>query len=154
MYAHEHIVNTVRKLNAPVMVCLETAADFLGLSNGGYLPSYQVYSEKPLNTDTSEKTIEVIIEDAFNTKNYITKHGVTCTAPEQTILDLLDGANRLDLLDNPDKHTDIQILLESLSNYYYEHNESFEPLTKLMNQHQLQVFNSYSQDAIDYYTED
>lgn len=140
MYEYELIEKTVRQLGPEVMICLQTAADYLGLSNLGYLEKYQVYSEHKIEHDG----IEAIIEDAFNTKNYTMENGIACTTPEQTIIDMLDH----------DKDMDVQILLESLSNYYYLHGESFDSLTTVMSPQQLQTFNSYSQDAIDYYTED
>lgn len=140
MYDYELIEETVRKLGPEVMICLETAADYLGLSNLGYSSKCTVYSAHKVEQDG----IATVIEDAFNTKNYTVVNEVACTTPEQTILDMIDYHNDID----------VQILLESLSNYYYMHNESFDDIECLMDTKQREVFNSYFQDAIDYYTED
>lgn len=142
MYVFERIANTVYPYKDSLIVCLETAAAFLSLSNGGmYESPIQVYS----NTEQSITGFDIkLIPDCFKSKQYEEKHGILCTTPEQTILDLLEHEDDVD----------IQTLLESLSNYYYKHNETFSGLEAHMNQAQQQAFEKWKQDAIDYYTED
>lgn len=139
---YEQILNKITPYKNDVILCLETAADFLHLSNGVHEEDlFRVYSSRPLNDDT----IEVIMQpDCFKTKRYEEWHGIFCTTPEQTILDLLEH----------EQDVDLQTLLESLSNYYYEHNETFSSLEGQMDTIQKQAFEKWRQDAIDYYTED
>ena len=46
---------------------------------------------------------------------------------------------------------DSQILAESLSNYYYQHNESFEGI--IVEKKNINKFEEYKQWAIEYYDE-
>lgn len=139
---YEQIAATINPYKEDVIVCLETAADFLSLSNGVFAEDlFRVYAATQIN----DNTLEVIIKpDCFSSKQYEEKHGILCTTPEQTILDLLEYENDVD----------IQTLLEVLSNYYYEHHESFDSLENRMNPVQRQAFEKWRQDAIDYYSED
>lgn len=59
----------------------------------------------------------------------------------------------LDLLEHK-KDVDTQTLLESLSNYYFEYQESFATLEEQLNEAQRQSFSKWRQDAVEYYTED
>lgn len=141
MYVFERIRNRVYPYRESLIVCLESAADFLNLSNGGmYDSSIHAYSA----TERNIPGFEIItMPDCFTSKQYEEKHGILCTTPEQTLLDLLEH----------EQDVDIQTLLESLSNYYYKHNESFNGLEAYMNQTQRQAFEKWKQAAIDYYTE-
>lgn len=137
---YEVIAERVRSTGRDVIVCLETATDCLGISNGGYLERYQVYSEEYFEMEGIEV---IVLKDFYKTKNYISEYGVPCTNVEQTILDMLA---RVDVVD-------IQILLESMSNYYYRMGESFEELVEMLGEEHIVAFEDCKQDAIDYYNE-
>ena len=142
MYVFEKIANTVMPYRDNLIISLETAADFLNLSNGGlYKSDIQAYSPIEQNIPGFIITVQ---PDCFKIKQYEERHGIFSTTPEQTLLDLLEN----------EEDIDIQTLLESLSNYYYKHHESFNGLEDQMNSKQQQAFEKWKQDAIDYYTED
>lgn len=116
-YYIEKLIGTDRVL------CKESAAEFLNLSNGNFSTDIYFYS----------------LEES-SSKEVIIKRGIKCTSINQTINDLLMGPG-----------SDEQILLESLSNYYYEHNESFDGL--VIKDENMKYFNELRQDAIDYYND-
>lgn len=138
---YEKIADRVKPYRDSVIVCLETAADFLSISNGGlYNDVMKVYSEQNID----DKHIEVhILPGCFDKKAYMEWEGVYCTTLEQTLIDMIENENEVD----------IQTLLESLSNYYYEHNETFGKIESLMDERQLEVFETLRQDAVDYYND-
>jgi len=116
-YYIENLIGTDRVL------CKESAAEFLNLSNGNFSTDIYFYSS----------------EESFG-KEIIIKRGIKCTSINQTINDLL-----------MEPGSDGQILLESLSNYYYEHNKSFEGL--VIKDENMKCFIELRQDAIDYYND-
>lgn len=142
MWLYEEIAERVRPYKDTILLCLESAADFLSLSNGTlYLCNITAYTSIDQKIDGFELRY---LPDCFKSKQYIEREGIYCTTVEQTLLDLLEYEHDID----------IQNLLESLSKYYYTHNETFNGLEKQMNSAQLQAFEKWKQDAIDYYTED
>lgn len=139
----QEVINGTQDYTNNVIVCLETAAEFIGLSNGGlYIEYYQVYSDVPIDT----LNIQSIILDkkSLDSKETLVYQGIKCTTPEQTIRDMLDIHHDVD----------IQTLLESLSNYYYEHKESFASLESSLTDNQKETLSIYREDAILYYNED
>lgn len=141
-YVFERISDAVLPYRNNLIVCMETAADFLSLSNGGmYESDIQAYSNILLTLPDFTLNFR---SDCFTTKKYEERHGIFCTIPEQTILDLLEHEGDVD----------IQTLLESLSNYYFEHHDSFNGLEAQMNKAQQHAFEKWRQDSIDYHTED
>ena len=139
---YQRVVDAISEYSDKCIVCLETAADFNGISNGGILTNtFKVYISEPIRVNDNVKAI--VLRNCFNTKKYDTIHGVNVTTIEQTILDLIDNADNVDP----------QNLLESLANYYYDNNESFDSLTRTMNQRQLEILDSWKDDAISYYEE-
>lgn len=105
----------------PYVLCKESAAEFLNLSNGNFGTSISYYE----NGDGVE---------------YFEKMGMKCTTVNQTINDLL-----------ADEKCDEQILLESLSNYYFEHDESFSEL--LIKPENTKRFEKLKIWAIEYYND-
>ena len=105
------------------ILCKESAAEFLNLSNGNLDLTIRYYT----NSDRIE---------------YVEHYGLRCTSVNQTINDL-----------SSDENSDIQVLLESLSNYYYKNGESFEGL-RLYSDSIRKQFEKYKNDAIHYYDED
>lgn len=125
-----------------VILCLETAADYMMLSNGVvYQDRFRVFATAPIRD--SDITVFLLSEEEFANKQTIEYAGMACTSPVQTILDLL---SYYDIVDD-------QTIYESLANYYYRHGELFDEIIPLMSEEQLRVFEKYRQDAIDYYTE-
>ena len=101
------------------ILCKESAADYLNLSNGTLSEDITFYS--------SSEGKEVIF-----------LRGIWCTTVNQTINDLLE-----------DNDSDEQVLLESLSNYYYKNNESFQGLT--IEEKNQERFLELKEAAIGYY---
>ena len=141
VFNYQVIEKAIAPFNDSVIVCLETAADYHGLSNGVYMEDlFRVYSENSIPENGIES---FVIPDCFNSKKFVTVNNIHVTTVEQTIIDLLEHEDNID----------IQTLLESLSNYYYMHNESFAELEGQMNEEQQELLNKWKQDAIDYYDE-
>lgn len=83
-----------------------TAADFLGLTNGGYGSAAQIFVNKKQNIDGTEQ----ILVSSLETLVCEERNGLLCTTVNQTIIDLLE------------QNGDEQIITESLANYYDAHN--------------------------------
>lgn len=136
------IADKVKPYKDKFLIALETAADFVCISNGSlYINEIVVYAEHKIECDSVFRI--VVLPNCFDMKRYIESNGVYCTTIEQTILDLLENEG----------DTDIQVLVESLSNYYYKHNETFGKLGSLMYERQTIAFNKWKEDAIDYYND-
>lgn len=135
----QNIVNTVLK-NEKILLCRETAAAFMGLSNGWGIPCMFYTINKGIINSTYIQSIQV---DEINMDNTWESNGVYCTNKERTICELI----KFDC--------DIQAILESMSNYYYENDESFtDTLLNMVKQYDIEEqFTSFMQDAIDYYNE-
>lgn len=117
------------------VLAFDTAADFLGLTNGGYRSVVQIFVDKKQNIEGTEQTLVPSLE----TLKYEERNGLKCTTVSQTIIDLLE------------QNGDEQIITESLANYYEENNESFEGLVipaRLQSR-----FEKYRVWAIEYYEE-
>ena len=81
------------------------------------------------------------IVDTFDNIDFIRHRNILCSSFNQAINDILND------FDNADE----QALLEALSNYYYEHGESFEGL--YIKPENIERFESIKEWAIDYYNE-
>lgn len=90
----------------------ESAADYLGLTNGGYRPVVQTYVMKKQEVEGTQQ-IKVPSFDQIECEKY---RGLCCTTVNRTITDLLK------------QDSDEQIITESLANYYEEHRGSFDGL--------------------------
>ena len=95
--------------NSDCILAYDTAADYLGLTNGGYRPVAQIFSK----TKTGITGVQEKLADDFQNIEYTTINGLNCTTVNQTIIDLLynDG--------------DEQIIVKSPANYYDMHNAFF-----------------------------
>lgn len=135
----EGIVNTVLK-NENILLCRETAAAFMGLSNGWGIPCKFYTTNKGIMNSRYVRGIPV---EKIDMDNIWESDGIYCTDRERTICELI----KFDC--------DIQTILESMSNYYYENDGSFtNVLLSMVKQHGIEgQFNGYVQDAIDYYNE-
>lgn len=134
----EGIVNTVFK-NEKIVLCRETAASYLGLSNGWGIPiRYYTESNETYNSSyMTGTTVENL--DSLNTTEI---DNILSTDEETTICELIIY------------ECDYQAILESMSNYYYERNESFGKLLEKVKELNIQdKFNRYIEDAINYYNE-
>ena len=121
--------------NLDCILAYDTAADYLGLTNGGYRPVAQIFSK----TKTGITGVQEKLVDDFQNIEYATINGLNCTIVNQTIIDLLynDG--------------DEQIIVESLANYYDMHNDSFEGLD--IPEGLKDRFHKYCEWAQEYYEE-
>lgn len=117
------------------ILAYDTAADYLGLSNGGYRDVVQIFVEKKQNIDGVEQFVVPSLEQIESEL----KNGLYCTTVNRTIIDLLkqDG--------------DEQIITESLANYYDENNNSFNGL--IIPDYLKNNFNKYKLWAEEYYCE-
>ena len=121
--------------NVRCVLAFDTAADFLGLTNGGYRAVAQIFVDKKQNIEGTEQTLVPSLE----TLKCEEHNGLKCTTVNQTIIDLLE------------QNGDEQIITESLANYYEENNESFDGLKIPM--HLQSRFEKYRVWAIEYYEE-
>ena len=101
------------------ILCKESAAEYLNMSNGTFGRRVDYYTEA-------------------GGREIIKKGGILCTSVNQTINDLL-----------ADDGSDEQTLLESLSNYYFDHNESFDGMR--IEPENLCRFEELKQAAVEYY---
>ena len=131
----DRLINKFSDYNC--ILAYETAAEFLGLFVGYAINNKAdeifVLEEKPINN-----TKQYLIQN-FNNKDYFEKNGIYCTTEEQTLIDLVD------------QDGDIQVILESLADYYFRHNNSFDGIDvpPVLSER----FNKYCEWAIDYYNE-
>lgn len=127
----------LRNLLADVecVLAFDTAADFLGLTNGGYRSVAQIFVNKKQNIDGTEQ----ILVPSLETLVCEERNGLLCTTVNQTINDLLE------------QNGDEQIIMESLANYYDAHNESFDGLE--VSEHLKARFEKYKTWAVEYYEE-
>ena len=92
--------------NVECVLAFDTAADFLGLTNGGYRALAQIFVRKKQNIEGTEQ----ILVPSLKALVCEERNGLVCTTVNQTIIDLLE------------RNGDEQIITESLANYYDEHN--------------------------------
>lgn len=121
--------------NVECVLAFDTAADFLGLTNGGYRSVVQIFVNKKQNIKGTEQTLVPSLE-ALECEEH---NGLICTTVNRTIIDLLE------------QNGDEQIITESLANYYDEHNESFEGLE--IPEHLQSRYEKYKAWAVEYYEE-
>ena len=119
------------------ILCLETAADYLGLSNGGMTNKISVYSVAKIEVDG----IECIIVPNYEGIKHEASLDIQCTTVEQTLVDILKYDR------------DSQAIMESLSNYYFEHGESFDELISTLPSEIITTFERYRVDSVEYYNE-
>lgn len=133
---NDFIINKLKPFDC--ILSLESAADMLGLSNGPLRNKITVYSVENI----VDEDIECIKVDNYDNIKYLDAEGIFITTKEQTMIDIL----RYD--------RSMYTILESLSNYYFLHDESFEDFLKVMPDEVRTTFEFYKQDAIEYYNED
>ncbi|GFI47155.1 hypothetical protein IMSAGC019_02478 [Lachnospiraceae bacterium] len=121
--------------NVECVLAFDTAADFLGLTNGGYRALAQIFVRKKQNIEGTEQ----ILVPSLKALVCEERNGLVCTTVNQTIIDLLE------------RNGDEQIITESLANYYDEHNESFDGLE--VPEYLWSRFEKYKAWAIEYYEE-
>ena len=121
--------------NVECVLAFDTAADFLGLTHGGYRALAQIFVRKKQNIEGTEQ----ILVPSLKALVCEERNGLVCTTVNQTIIDLLE------------RNGDEQIIMESLANYYDEHNESFDGLE--VPEHLWSRFEKYKAWAIEYYEE-
>lgn len=129
--------DTLRNLlkNVDCVLAFDTAADFLGLTNGGYRPVAQIFVDRKQDIEGTEQTLVPSLK-SLECEEY---GGLVCTTVNRTIIDLLE------------QNGDEQIITESLANYYEEHGESFDGLN--IPEHLRQSFEKYKAWAMEYYEE-
>lgn len=127
----------LRNLLADVecVLAFDTAADFLGLTNGGYRSAAQIFVKKKQDINGTEQ----ILVPSLETLAFEERNGLLCTTVNQTIIDLLE------------QNGDEQIITESLANYYDTHNKSFDGLE--VPEHLKARFEKYKTWALEYYEE-
>lgn len=143
IYSYNDLLRDVLR-NIPCVLAYETAADYLGMSEGCdsidisvFVTTYNENLDK-IGHKYSLNIRQIVIS-SFNEIDYANRHGLNCTTPQQTIIHLLeqDGDN--------------QVIQETLATYYFENNESFNGLyiPEFLNAR----FEEYSDWAIHYYDE-
>lgn len=117
------------------VLAFDTAADFLGLTNGGYRAVAQIF----VNKKQDIKGTEQILVPSLEALECEERNGLVCTTVNRTIIDLLE------------QNGDEQIITESLANYYDENDESFDGLE--IPKHLRSRFEKYKAWALEYYEE-
>lgn len=117
------------------VLAYETASDYLGTNAGTHQrPAFYVYSLKELNIDG----VECIVVDSYDNLEVVYERGMYCTSVTQTLIDLLRNDR------------DDQVIVESMADWYFSHNESFDGLE--IPEDIRELFESYIEDAVDYYS--
>lgn len=117
------------------ILAYDTAADYLGLTNGGYREAAQIFVREKQDIEGTEQYVVPSFED-IESAEY---NGLLCTTVNRTVIDLLE------------QDGDGQIITESLANYYEEHQGSFDGL--VIPEHLQQRFEKYRAWALEYYRE-
>lgn len=117
------------------VLAYDTAADYLGLTNGGYREAAQIFVRERQDIEGTEQFIVPSLGDIESAEC----NGLVCTTVNRTITDLLE------------RDGDGQIITESLANYYDEHHESFDGLK--VPKHLQPSFEKYKTWAVEYYEE-
>ena len=73
------------------ILAFDTAADFLGLTNGGYRSAAQIFVTKKQNIEGTEQ----IKIDSFEQIECQEYHGLLCTTVNQTLINLLEISRSL-----------------------------------------------------------
>ncbi len=122
-----------------LILCKVSALEYLELFVGYMKEKYiYVYAREK----GKDENIEYNIINNFDEIDYVQFGNVLCTSVSQTINDMLREF----------ENTDVQALVEALSNYYDMHNESFEGLDiKVEN---MKTFDYIKEWAINYYCEE
>lgn len=116
-----------------ILAC-ETAADFLGISNGCLQRRvYIVYAKQELGLPD----VQCILVDSYDGIAYEERLGILCTTPEQTIMDLIVNDR------------DDQVIYESMADWYFTHGETFDGL--VVPDGYQELFDWYAEGAKDYY---
>ena len=89
------------------IVCLESSADILGYSNGGFRHQIYVYSEEDFNLPYIKC---FIVKDIKNIP-FIEDNGIKISPIRNAIIDMLK-----------ENETDHQVLYETFANYYCDNN--------------------------------
>ena len=116
------------------IVCKESASDLLGYSNGGFRQNIDIYTTKDYNLPY----LNCHIVDDLNKIKCQNFDEIKVIPIEQTIIDLL-----------ADENSDDQIIFETLANYYYGNNESFDNINPPVRL--LKKFNFYAEEGKRYY---
>ena len=119
----------------PYIACFETAADFLGISNGGCYTKIHVFSLEPVSSDIIESTVV----DSFDDIECLEKDEILCTTEEQTIVDLLTYDR------------DDQAICESINFYYYTHGKSLDAIRDKLPEELVKRFEEYAEDALEFF---
>lgn len=95
------------------IVCLESASDLQGFSNGGFRNNIYVYSTENID----KPYLKCFIVDSLDNIPFVNHKNIKVTPIENTINDMLAR-----------KETDDQILFETFANYYFTNNCSYNKL--------------------------
>jgi len=116
-----------------------SALEFLELF-GGYVSEKKI--DVYANQHDDYENINYHVVDTFDNIEFMRFGNVLCTSVNQTFNDMFDDFDSIDE----------QSLIESLSRYYYTHNNSFDGL--VIKQEHAECFNSIKDWAIEYYDEE
>lgn len=119
--------------NIDCIICLESAADLLGYSNGGFRSKISIYTNEFIDLPY----LDCHVTDLSKIP-YMEYYDLKVTPINDTIVDLLK-----------DDKSDSQIITETLANYYFEHNESYVNI-KVPNNLDKK-FNMYKKEGQRYY---
>ena len=95
------------------IICLDSATDLLGYSNGGFRNKIKIYTKKYYDLPY----LQCYIVNSFKDIPYDNYKGLKVTTINKTLIDLLLESG------------DDQILLEAFANFYFNNNNSYEKLS-------------------------
>lgn len=123
-----------------IVLCLSAAAVWHELSNSWGIP-LEFYYDKTKSIINSAY-VRGIPVDSLDLIDYEVIHGLKVTTKEKTICDMVSTDY------NP------QTIYETMADYYFEHNESFDKLYNYAEKLGLcKELDKYAQDAKEYYNE-
>jgi len=122
-----------------LVLCYTSALECLQLFLG-------YVNEKRIDVYAKERgkyeNINYRVVNTFEDMNVVEVGNLLCTSVDQTINDMLRNFDNVDV--------DEQALLEALSDYYFEHDHSFDELA--ISPENMEVFNTVKKWALEYHS--
>ena len=120
-YAEASFRNQVKKLLSGIdpsrfILAYDTAADYQNLTNLSAVFNIELFVESLIPELQGKDGFIQYVIPSFSKEVYENVKGLNCTTVNQTLVDLLR------------KDGDDQVIQESLANYYFAHNESYDDL--------------------------
>lgn len=123
-----------------IIICKQTAAECIPLTNISYDFPIQIYSKYPIDFGIHDIDVEVI-PDCFDVIEYDKRGGLFVTTAEETLRTMIR-----------DTHcTTVEAFYSSLANYYFHYDQSWEILERTMTDEEKILLDEYKYHAEHFY---